>query len=496
MLQSHSTARARTELAVPPPVRTGMLVIAAGFIVVAVCWLAINRSFALAVAPALLLVLGTLALRPYWGAVGLLLYSTVHFFVARVIFHTGNNPSLLIDTGKDFFLLVVFAVWSYQHKGKPFSAIPRGVFVAMAVYATITLVEAFNPLGFGFKAAFTDFRWTTLSLIFALIVAGSLRSARALRVTLGLLVGMAVLQAIYGIFQQTLSFKQDVALGADPGLGGSFFLGHVLSFGAVGGAFGPYLAMVLPFVVAWLITAQTWWQRVLALAACALLLVAIVDSSVRVSWVMTAIGIITTCLATRRWLLLALAFAAGLTFATLTSGYTAHRLHAVLDPLGRSSTLRGRTIAWAGNYQLVFEYPLGFGLGTTGDTRYRQGVTAVANIVPPFTENEWLDLGLEIGLPGIAAFAWMLVAVVRASVEVRRQLIDPWLCTVWAASFSVVVMCLVAGIDARTITGAAPVSWYFWASIGVLFALPRIHDGERVLPTLIHSGGGEYATSR
>ncbi|MCL4543414.1 MAG: O-antigen ligase family protein [Chloroflexi bacterium] len=456
-------------------VRAPVLVAAAATVVVYTCWLAVNRSPALVAAPIALAMLAVLAWRPYAGAVMLLLYSTVHFYVAVVIFHTGVRPSLLINTWKDWFLLLLLAVWFYQRKGRGFAAVPRTVRVAMLSYGAITFVQAFNPLDFGFRAAFTDFRWTTLSLIFALIIADTLRTPRALRITLTLLLSMAVIQGIYAMYQQTLTFQQAVALGANPGIGGSFFLGHLMSFGAVGGALGPYLAMMLPFSVAWLIWTPKWLHRLFALAACAILLVAIVDTSVRVAWVMSAVGILTVCIATRRWLLLMIAMCAAVIFVTSVSGFTAHRLHAVLDPLGRGSTFEGRTVAWAGNYQRILQNPIGFGLGTTGDPRYREGAVATSN-VPIFLENEWLDLGLEIGLPGIAAFAWMLGSIVVASIRVRKAITDPWLRVVWAAAFSVVVMCIVAGLDARFVTAPAPISWYFWTAVGLLFALPNIRD--------------------
>ncbi|MCL4543832.1 MAG: O-antigen ligase family protein [Chloroflexi bacterium] len=494
MFQSPPFFQARVGLRVPSAVRLVALVAVACLLVIYTCWLTVNRSPALVAAPIALAMLAVLAWRPYAGAVMLLLYSTVHFFVVRVIFQMGDSPSLLINTWKDWFLLLICAVWIYQRRGRGFSAVPGWLIAALVTYSAITFVQAFNPLGFGFRAAFTDFRWTTLSIIFALIIADTLRSAKTLRVTLALLLGMGVFQAIYGIYQKTVTFQRAVALGADPGYGGSFILGHLKSFGAVGGQFGPYLAMLLPFAVAWLMTTPRWWQRLPALAICMVLLIAIVDASTRVAWVMAAVGIVAMCVVTRRWLFLALAVVASLVFVATASGYTAYRLHAVLDPLGQSSTFKGRTVAWAGNYQLVLQDPFGFGLGTTGDSRYRAGVVAAADNVPAFLENEWLDLGLEIGLPGIVAFAWVLGGVVLASIRARRDVTDPWLRVVWAAAFSIVIMCIIAGLDARTVTASAPISWYFWASVGLLFALPHIQVVESALPVKIHSGDAGHAT--
>jgi hypothetical protein len=110
----------------------------------------------------------------------------------------------------------------------------------------------------------------------------------------------------------------------------------------------------------------------------------------------------------------------------------------------------------------VAHHPWGFGLGNSGVTAERTGVTVEAG------ESSYTELGVEIGLVGALVFvAWSLALLWR----LRRV---PWLCAIFAAV-------LFLGLQ-TDIIGVPWIAVVVWALAGSAALRSRPLQHERVEP--------------
>jgi O-antigen ligase len=101
----------------------------------------------------------------------------------------------------------------------------------------------------------------------------------------------------------------------------------------------------------------------------------------------------------------------------------------------------------------------------------------------PHAHNLYLQLALDLGLPGLFAFCWLIVESARAvwRASPRRSL---------GPGTQATLMGAVAGVLAYLSTGLLDSPWamkpgiLLWVLLGLVLALSRLGDGERSLPPL------------
>ena len=97
--------------------------------------------------------------------------------------------------------------------------------------------------------------------------------------------------------------------------------------------------------------------------------------------------------------------------------------------IGKDITLTGRTDIWAESVTSIMERPwTGYGLGAFWDDPMGPSymMREVLEWVVPSAHNAWIEVGLALGLPGLALMAAMtLFALVRLGLRAMQQ-DDPW----------------------------------------------------------------------
>jgi len=165
---------------------------------------------------------------------------------------------------------------------------------------------------------------------------------------------------------------------------------------------------------------------------------------------------------------------------------------AMLDMISTSdavSSWAGRMEIWSRALYMIRDFPFtGIGVGT---------FPAITNVLYPYflvgpgtevphAHNLLLQVGVDLGLPGLVAYLSILLLVCRSALDnVRfyRQVGDDALAAVaWAGMVSIIAMLMHGMLDAATwiIGRAAFVPWLVMGLVVALHRLAENEDGERV----------------
>lgn len=111
----------------------------------------------------------------------------------------------------------------------------------------------------------------------------------------------------------------------------------------------------------------------------------------------------------------------------LAAGLLVYSLGSLLDLFGRDSTLTGRQQVWTFAWMMIQQQPFwGYGHGAWAMPDFSKLVLAVLEWGSPHAHNFWLDLRLQLGLPGlvIGIAVWASVTLNIGYLLVRRPVAD------------------------------------------------------------------------
>jgi O-antigen ligase len=214
-----------------------------------------------------------------------------------------------------------------------------------------------------------------------------------------------------------------IVQGVDAGLMSEFRIEAVVQ-GPPGNHDGPFrdnnnLARVLAASVPlwWFLfrRGQRAWQRALAALGLLAAVVAIEYTFSRSGFLALVVGLVVLASSSRpRWHGFAALLAAASAVVLLTPRPYLERLATVGAPLGEES-VKGRLEIWHGAAGAMVERPLlGRGPGTFERAEPGSGV------VPRSSHNVFVEMMVELGALGLAAYVWMLVAVLHGLHVARR----------------------------------------------------------------------------
>jgi putative inorganic carbon (HCO3(-)) transporter len=193
---------------------------------------------------------------------------------------------------------------------------------------------------------------------------------------------------------------------------------------------GGTLALTIPFLFALLIDRRSLTadrnQRGLALIALVLSLLTLALTQSRGGILGTAAGLFAlVAWRERRWLWLAVAGAAGLV-AAIALGY-GNRLGDFIFRMDSGGTLASRIEVWQRGWMMVQDFPFtGIGIGT---------FNSIAHLLYPFfiiapdevvahAHNQFLEVAVDLGIPGLMAYIGLLAAFVISSWRAYRATND------------------------------------------------------------------------
>ncbi|MDY6836864.1 MAG: O-antigen ligase family protein [Thermodesulfobacteriota bacterium] len=144
-----------------------------------------------------------------------------------------------------------------------------------------------------------------------------------------------------------------------------------------------------------------------------------------------------------------------------------------------SRTTNLRLPVWAAYKKMFYEHPLlGVGLGSGPVEYHKYMVAKLGEPGKEFTHhgfNVFVDIGAEMGILGLAAFVWFIIAYARQVLRSLSLIEDPFLANMLLASFTASVAVF---IQMQTETGTF---WgnNFWCLLGLSLAIVNVANRKR-----------------
>lgn len=245
---------------------------------------------------------------------------------------------------------------------------------------------------------------------------------------------------------------------------------------------GAALALLLPLPLAVLLFAwgdTSWLARLLAVFAAMVIAPVLVLTQSRGAWMGFAAGFaLLLLLRWRGWGLLGLLAAAGL------GAYSAYRLGftSIVDLLasgGALGGLDGRLEIWSRAIYMIQDFPftgVGFGsYGEVADLLYPFFMSSPGGI--PHAHNIFLQVAVDLGIPGLIAWLSVLLAVLYSAWRVFRPGARPgaFAAAVAAGLLAGQLALVVHGLTDAPLWGMVKPAPLVWAAWGLAFAAARVY---------------------
>jgi O-antigen ligase len=227
--------------------------------------------------------------------------------------------------------------------------------------------------------------------------------------------------------------------------------------------FAAYLAFLLPLAAYLFLNTPRWSSRILMLPVGVLMVGGLAFTYTRGAWVGSAVGLAALGFLRDRKVLLAML--AVMVAAPFLFPSTVLDRFSTIGSLEDSSNLYRLTI-WRATWLMVKDYwASGVGLGPVPYTLVYP-LYEIAGTPTVHAHNLYLQVLVEMGLPGLLVFLWLMRNAFRAGLSLRGS---PY--------HSGIVLALVAGLVGQVIYGLADNIWYspknlflFWAVVGMIAA--------------------------
>lgn len=162
---------------------------------------------------------------------------------------------------------------------------------------------------------------------------------------------------------------------------------------------------------------RDYWSKNLWLSAIALSLTLAVGTGSATSTMACGI-IIGSYLAAKNRIFMNIGLSFLCVFAILAFFYIDQILNLLTDSFDKSATLSGRTTLWELSFHFINTHPwLGYGLGAFWKTPDAEALRAVAGWEVPHAHNGILELALNIGYIGVAAYLALFFVLIRLSMQ-------------------------------------------------------------------------------
>ncbi len=407
----------------------------------------------------------------------------------------GLYPGWYTQVLKDYFLVLCMLRWGWLSVlGHRRLSVRHPIVPALLVFVGWCAMQMFNPHGYNWILALAGFRGWVIWIAVFFIAYDYLESRRQVERLVLFIILLLIPISIYGIVQYQIGYGHLERLGPgfDPYRRAGYFTetyevetrpaATMVSPGNLGAGLSCVLLMAIG---AALYFGGRRRLQLLALAAIPLFATAMFLTGSRAPLAGTIVGALALLVVSRRPRVAIILAVAALIAITQTSKLTGGALETRLSSLWvHRSYTRHRIVMplqTAVNYTKTHFLGSGVGVGSTAGRLLATMVTAStpAKRKVPSAEGDFGRALLELGLPGLVIFLWMLYSVVRAMIRAYaslQRLTDRWLV---AGMFGACV-----GVLTRLLVGSSlyvwPESIFFWLFVAAVTKLPELGRAEGV----------------
>ncbi|MFW5866387.1 MAG: O-antigen ligase family protein [Armatimonadota bacterium] len=412
-------------------------------------------------------------------------------FVAAIDgFLKGISPGWHTQLLKDYILAICLLRWAWMSvMGHRRQSVKVPVSLPILVFIGWVCVQFLNTRSESVLISLAGLRMWVIWLPTFFLAYDTFDTREKVERLLLFLVALMIPMAIYGIIQHRIGLDHLLSLG--PG-----FSSYTYSYypGAETDQWRPPATMIsthaladtLTMVALMAVGLAVYHQRnrllqIAVIASVPLMGVTMMITAVRSAAASAVLGVAALLLIRRRLdLAVLVAIVGGLAIYqvdALGGGDAVGRIQSIIE--NPSYTLGRIGNPWRSALRFTTENPLGGGIASgvgTGRTGFTQRTFDPRNQIP-FIENEYGRALLELGVPGLFFFLWMLYAVMRSNVRAYKRLLmerDKWLL---AGLFAACVSIL-----ARLLVGPALYGWpegpIFWYFAAIANRLPVIETEE------------------
>ena len=304
----------------------------------------------------------------------------------------------------------------------PFLA-PLALFIALTLAA---VVFSTNPLG-----SLYNVRSLVIFLVIPVVTTVVNTAERARMVLIAFAAG-ALFTTAWGAFGALTGHA-----GGDSGMRLTGFLGHYMT---AGGA----LMLVTLALLAAAVFAGRRWERIAALVAAAATTAGLGLAQTRNAYVGLAMGVVALLFAWRPGIVALLPFVLSLA-VLLSPPIVRERIFSIVDL--EDESIHSRFVMADNGMGIIADFPL-FGAGPQQvQALYPRYKVSEQHPDVPHLHNNFLHIAAERGLPALAAWIWLMVALGLAPLRIARNPhAEPWHRVAALAAFCAVAGLLVAGL--------------------------------------------------
>lgn len=286
------------------------------------------------------------------------------------------------------------------------------------------------------------------------------------------LMGTGLLTALYGLWQQLVGGWVLADMGYD-------WNEHIRSAGPLLRSFssfnqpfpfGFFMMIVLVLGGAAALSDPGRLRSKLFWLIAPILLAGMITSVVRAAIIGLVAAVLVLGIVMHRWILGIFAAILALGLVILPLAFLADQ-RGVLATMLSPTSLLDRGGHWSATLPQMLNNPLGIGLGTTGSAaeRVAAGAGTISRVYQP--DNQYLKIGLELGLLGLALYALVIglaMTVMRRLILVQRDQLER---AFTAGALAATVAALVAGAFS-TYLEIFPLDFFFWLLLGIAASVP------------------------
>jgi putative inorganic carbon (hco3(-)) transporter len=437
--------------------------------------------------------------KPWVSIAGCFAIAPFLLYIKRFSWNT--EVGLLIEASLALGLVAMLLQVSFGQRWRVWAS---WLTIIVLGYAFYQLLQVFNPNTpslfhriFGVRAILTY----VVPFLAALYI---VRTRRALRYSLWLWLGCAVLVGLYGLWQYFVGLNvyerwwiyANAATHVLPG-------GRLRIFSTLGSAdaFGMYMAIGVLFCMVVVVMTPGALRRLGLILTMPVMLLGLLYSLTRGAYAGFFAALVVMALLTRSKgyaVFLVLVLVGGAVYgAANPEDYLVSRVTTTFNPT-EDASYTARADALEDAWPIIAGLPFGLGPATAGrkggELLQRADVAAEsAEFVGVPLDNYYFRIGLENGWIGLLLFVALLVVVLVAGTRTTLRLKDAQLRWVGAAIIASDVA-MILGAASNNYFAYLPLNIFFWFSIGVLARLPALEREAPEAPPAAEAGAEPIPT--